>query len=57
MLLRLYRPAEAGEKELTGTLLDADAAGVSLQTAGGVRTVAMAEIALAKLCDDEDLFS
>ena len=57
VLLRLYRPAEAGEKELTGTLLDTDETGVSLQTAGGVRTVAMAEIALAKLCDDEDLFS
>ena len=57
VLLRLYRPAETGEKELTGILLGTDAAGVNLQTAGGMRSVAMEEIALAKLCDDEDLFS
>ena len=57
VLLRLYRPAETGVKELTGLLAGADAAGVSLQMDGGVRTVAMADIALAKLCDDEDLFS
>lgn len=54
--LRLYRAQEDGEKEFAGTLTAADAEGVTLDTPQGERSFTLSQLALAKLCDDEDLF-
>lgn len=50
--LRLYRAAD-GAKELTGTLLRFENGAVTLQTAAGVCTVDIKNIAKANLCDFE----
>lgn len=56
-LVRLFRPDESGVKEFSGALVAADGSTVTLQTeAGAEKTFAFADITLAKLCDDEDLF-
>lgn len=53
----LYRPNEAGEKEITGTLLGKEGTQVTLCRANGAAvTVDTADVSYFKLCDDEDLF-
>lgn len=54
--LRLYHPLESGEKEFSGTLTRAEREKITLDTPQGERSFALSQLALAKLCDDEDLF-
>lgn len=54
--LRLYHPLESGEKEFSGTLTRAEGEKITLDTPQGERSFALSQLALAKLCDDEDLF-
>lgn len=55
--VRLIRPDEAGQKEYTGLLQGNCDGTVTLETEDGEKQIAAAQIALAKLCDDEDLFA
>ena len=54
--LRLYRAQEDGEKEFSGILTGAGDGEVTLDTPQGERGFKLDQLALAKLCDDEDLF-
>lgn len=56
ILVRLYRADESGEKEFSGVLAGADGESVTLTTFAGEKRFALGDLALAKLCDDEDLF-
>ena len=56
ILVRLYRADESGEKEFSGTLKEAGGEQIVLETPAGERCFAPADLAFAKLCDDEDLF-
>ena len=55
-LVRLYHPDESGCKEYTGILAGLEDGRIALTLPDGERRFAPAEVALAKLCDDEDLF-
>ena len=54
--LRLYRPDEAGRREVTGILTGREGDAVALDTDAGAVRVALAAVSKAQLCDDEDLF-
>ena len=54
--LRLYRPDEAGRREMTGILAGREGDAVALDTDAGAVRVALAAVSKAQLCDDEDLF-
>ena len=54
--LRLYRPNEAGRREVTGILAGREGDAVALDTDAGAVRVALAAVSKAQLCDDEDLF-
>lgn len=54
--LRLYRPDEAGRREVTGILAGREGDAVALDTDAGAVRVALAAVSKAQLCDDEDLF-
>lgn len=54
--VRLYRAGADGLRELAGLLAAADPQGIRLQLPDGLRSIPMADLAMAKLCDDEDLF-
>ena len=54
--LRLYRPDEAGGREVTGILAGREGDAVALDTDAGAVRVALAAVSKAQLCDDEDLF-
>lgn len=56
-LVRLFRPDDTGCKEYTGILTAVTDDGVCLAVGEGEKTFAFTDIALAKLCDDEDLFA
>ena len=56
VLVRLYRADANGEKEFAGSLIQAGEQQITLETDAGERSFALADLALAKLCDDEDLF-
>ena len=56
VLVRLYRADALGNKEFTGTLTGAADGEIVLDAAQGERRFALSDVALAKLCDDEDLF-
>ena len=55
--LRLYRPHEAGRRDLAGILTahEGDAVTLALEDGGEAR-VALAAVSTARLADDEDLF-
>ena len=55
--LRLYRPDEAGRRDLAGILTahEGDAVALALEDGGEAR-VALAAVSTARLADDEDLF-
>ena len=53
--LRLYRPDEAGRREVTGILAGREGDAVALDTDAGAVRVALAAVSKAQLCDDEDL--
>ena len=57
VLVRLYHAGADGQRELTGRLLRAGAEEILLDTPQGERRFRLADLAMAKLCDDEDLFA
>ena len=56
VLVKLYRADASGQKEFTGVLTGAGEGQIALDTGEGERRFALSDVALAKLCDDEDLF-
>ena len=56
ILVRLYRADESGEKEFSGILGGLEGETITLDTPAGEKSFGLGDLALAKLCDDEDLF-
>ena len=56
-MVRLFRPDEDGVKEHTGILLGMAEGMVAVDCDGTEKRFELSKITLAKLCDDEDLFS
>lgn len=56
ILCTLYRQNDAGQKEIRGILAGKSAEGVTLCVNNEDIIIANADISVAKLCDDDDLF-
>ena len=56
-MIRLFRPDDTGCKEYTGILTGVQDGAVTLSVGETEKSFLPADISLAKLCDDEDLFA